>query len=105
MCGQIFRFAIAIDLVERDVTVDLKGALTPVVKSNYAAITEPQQAGILMRAIFDYNESPEAMRDDAAKADQKGLRTKAGSGQGVARPAIPCRCVSRQSRRRGDSLG
>jgi integrase len=55
VCGQIFRFAVALDLVERDITADLRGALSAVPKTNYAAITEPKQAGALMRAIFDYN--------------------------------------------------
>lgn len=30
LCGQVLRFGVAMDLVERDVTADLKGALTPV---------------------------------------------------------------------------
>ena len=60
VCGQIFRFAVAIDLVDRDVTADLKGALSAVVKSNHAAITEPKEAGSLMRAIFDYKGYPAA---------------------------------------------
>ncbi|WP_409032391.1 tyrosine-type recombinase/integrase [Janthinobacterium sp. CG_23.3] len=61
VCGQIFRFGVAIGLVERDVTADLRGALSAVVKSNHAAITEPKQAGALMRAIFDYNGYPAAV--------------------------------------------
>jgi integrase len=61
VCGQIFRFAVAIDLVERDITADLRGALSAVPKANYAAITEPKQAGALMRAIFDYNGHPAAV--------------------------------------------
>ncbi|MGV8893170.1 MAG: tyrosine-type recombinase/integrase [Burkholderiaceae bacterium] len=61
VCGQVFRFGVAIDLVERDITADLRGALSAVPKSNYAAITEPKQAGALMRAIFDYNGHPAAV--------------------------------------------
>jgi integrase len=55
ICGQILRYAVAIGLAERDVTVDLKGALTTVSKTHYAAITEPKQAGELMRAIYGYS--------------------------------------------------
>lgn len=61
VCGQIFRFAVAMDLIERDVTADLRGALSAVPKANYAAITEPKQAGALMRAIFDYHGHPSAV--------------------------------------------
>jgi hypothetical protein len=45
VCGQVFRFAVATGLVERDVTADLKGALGVVKRNNYAAITEPKQVG------------------------------------------------------------
>lgn len=61
MCGQVFRYAIALDLIERDVTADLRGALTPVPKSNFAAITEPSRVGPLMRAIYGYNGHPAAV--------------------------------------------
>ncbi|MFA9273256.1 MAG: tyrosine-type recombinase/integrase [Candidatus Aquirickettsiella gammari] len=55
ICGQILRYGIAIGLLERDVTVDLKGALAVIPKTNYAAITEPKRAGELMRSIFNYS--------------------------------------------------
>lgn len=61
ICGQVFRHAVAAGLVERDVTADLKGALSAVPRSHFAAITEPKQAGALMRAIFDYNGFPAAV--------------------------------------------
>lgn len=61
VCGQIFRFAVALDLVERDITADLRGALAPTVKGNFAAITEPKQVGALMRAIYDYQGFPAAV--------------------------------------------
>jgi integrase len=54
LCGQVFRFAVATGSAERDVTQDLKGALTKPVKKHYAALTEPKQVGDLMRAIFNY---------------------------------------------------
>lgn len=54
MCGQVFRFAVALDLVEHDVTADLRGALMAVPKSNFAAITEPKEVAGLMRAIYGY---------------------------------------------------
>lgn len=39
--GQVFRYAAAIGLAERDVTADLKGALPAIPRTYYPAITEP----------------------------------------------------------------
>ena len=58
ICGQIFRYAVAVGLAERDVTTDLRGALAAIPESHFAAITEPKQAGQLMRSIFDYTGHP-----------------------------------------------
>lgn len=57
-CGQIFRYAVAVGLAERDVTTDLRGALASIPESHFAAITEPKKAGELMRSIFDYGGHP-----------------------------------------------
>jgi integrase len=58
VCGQVFRYGVASGLAERDVTADLKGALTVVPQAHFAAITEPKQAGGLLRAIFGYSGHP-----------------------------------------------
>lgn len=58
ICGQIFRYAVAVGLADRDVTADLRGALAEIPKAHFAAITEPKQAGDLMRSIFDYTGHP-----------------------------------------------
>jgi integrase len=58
ICGQIFRYAVAVGLAERDVTSDLRGALAEIPKSHFSAITEPKQAGDLMRSIFGYTGHP-----------------------------------------------
>ena len=58
ICGQIFRYAVAIGSAERDVTQDLKGALTKPVHKNRPAITDPKLAGDLMRGIFAYSGHP-----------------------------------------------
>jgi integrase len=47
-----------VGLAERDVTADLRGALAAIPESHFAAITEPKQAGQLMRSIFDYTGHP-----------------------------------------------
>ena len=58
VCGQVFRYAVAIGSAERDVTQDLKGALEKATKKHYPAITEPKQAGGLMRSIYAYTGHP-----------------------------------------------
>jgi len=58
ICGQIFRYAVATGGAERDVTADLKGAIAPVPKTHYAAITEPKLAGELLRAIHGFLDMP-----------------------------------------------
>lgn len=54
ICGQIFRFAVAADLVERDVTADLKGAYAKAVRGHRGAITEPAKLGGLLRDLDAY---------------------------------------------------
>ncbi|MGZ9712983.1 tyrosine-type recombinase/integrase [Glaciimonas sp. GNP009] len=61
ICGQILRYAVAVGIIERDVTADLRGALSVVPKVPYAAITEPKQAGELMRSIQAYSGHPYAV--------------------------------------------
>lgn len=58
LCGQVFRFAVASGLAERDVTADLKGALAAVPQGHFAAVTEPREAAKLMRAIHGYHGHP-----------------------------------------------
>jgi len=61
ICGRIFRYGVAIGLADRDVTSDLRGALAEIPKSHFAAITEPKQAGEMMRAILGYAGHPSAV--------------------------------------------
>jgi integrase len=53
-CGQVFRYAIATSRAERDPSGDLRGALAPVIHTNYAAVTEPKKAGELLRLMDAY---------------------------------------------------
>ncbi len=61
ICGQVFRYAVATGTAERDVTADLKGALTKAIKKNHPALTDPKQVGDLMRAIAAYGGHPAAV--------------------------------------------
>ena len=61
LCGQVFRAAVASGLADRDVTTDLRGALSSVPKANFAAITEPLHAGALLRSIHAYTGHPYAI--------------------------------------------
>ncbi|WP_426104825.1 tyrosine-type recombinase/integrase [Massilia sp. TSP1-1-2] len=60
LCGQVFRAAVASGLADRDVTADLRGALSSIPKANFAAITEPLHAGALLRSIHAYTGHPYA---------------------------------------------
>jgi integrase len=60
LCGQIFRYAVAIGLADRDVTADLRGALAAIPRQHYAATTEPREVTKLMRAIHGYAGHPYA---------------------------------------------
>jgi len=53
-CGQVWRFAVAEGVAERDITADLRGALKTVKKKNYPTITDPKEIGNLLRAIEGY---------------------------------------------------
>jgi integrase len=53
-CGQVFRYAVASARAERDPSVDLRGALPPVNAEHFAAITEPEQLGAILRAMDAY---------------------------------------------------
>lgn len=54
VAGQIFRFAVASGIIERDPTPNLKGALQTPQSKHYACITEPRQLGKLLFAIETY---------------------------------------------------
>lgn len=57
IAGQIFRYAIATGLADRDPSADLKGALKPRPKRHFAAITTAPEAGKLILDIDDYSGS------------------------------------------------
>jgi integrase len=50
----VFRFAVATQRADRDVTADLRGALAPVKGSHFAALTEPLAIGAMLRALWGY---------------------------------------------------
>ncbi|PPC91060.1 MAG: integrase, partial [Methylobacter sp.] len=55
--SQVFRYAVATGRAERDITQDLRGALTPAKGTHFAAITEPKPFAELLRAIDSYSGS------------------------------------------------
>lgn len=56
-CSAIFRYAVAIGRVERDLCVDLKGAIPPAKVRHHPTITDPQKIAGLLRAIDGYEGS------------------------------------------------
>ncbi len=53
-CGQVFRYAIATGRAERDPSGDLRGALSPVKGSHFAAVTDPKGLAEILRAMDGY---------------------------------------------------
>lgn len=53
-CGQIFRYAIATERAQADLSLVLKGALTPVKTKHHASITDPKLVADLLRTIQGY---------------------------------------------------
>ena len=58
LCRQVWRYGVATGRVSRDITADLKDALTPYRGRHFAAITEPVKLGELLRAIQAYRGGP-----------------------------------------------
>jgi integrase len=58
VCGQVFRFAVAKGLAERDPTGDLRGAIGTHEVEHHSAITEPKALGMLLRAMGGYQGHP-----------------------------------------------
>jgi integrase len=56
--GQVFLYAIQTGRAERNPVGDLRGALKPLVVKHMAAVLEPDKAGALLRAIYDYSGQP-----------------------------------------------
>ena len=52
--GAVWRYAVSTARVPRDITVDLRGALTPHKGRHFAAITDPKKLAELLRSIHIY---------------------------------------------------
>lgn len=53
--SRVFRYGIATARCDRDVAADLRGALTTPRTVHHAAITEPNQVGVLLKAMDGYS--------------------------------------------------
>ncbi len=58
LAKQVWRYGVSTGRVNRDMTADLKGALSPYRGKHFAAITEPVRLGELLRAIKGYKGGP-----------------------------------------------
>ncbi len=61
LCGQVWRFAIATQRADRDISADLRDALAPPAAKNLPALTDPKRVGELLRAIHGYAGQPVTM--------------------------------------------
>lgn len=53
-CGQIFRYAVATNRAQTDITYNLKGALQPIVSKNHAYLTE-KQLPVFLKELNNYD--------------------------------------------------
>lgn len=53
--GMVFRYGIATGRCKRNPAADLRGALRPVKKANFAAVTEPEPLSKILRALESYD--------------------------------------------------
>lgn len=58
VAGMVFRYAIATGRATRDISLDLRGALTAPKTKHRAAVTAPTEVGALLRAIDGYTGQP-----------------------------------------------
>lgn len=58
VAGMVFRYAIATGRASRDISLDLRGALTTPPVKHRAAVTKPSEVGALLRAIDSYTGQP-----------------------------------------------
>ena len=56
-CGQIFRYALNLELIPNNPVTDMRDVLTKRESGHHAAITDPKQLAGLMRAIDDFDGS------------------------------------------------
>jgi len=54
--GAVFRYAIATGRADRDAAADLRGALKPTNPEHFAAVTDPDALGELLRALWGYHD-------------------------------------------------
>ena len=57
VCSQVFNYARANGIIEHNPVTGLRGALAPVVKKHFAAVTEPDQVAKLLRTLEGYEGS------------------------------------------------
>ena len=56
-CGQVFRYAIATGRLTYNIAGDMRGALSPAKEGHFAAVTDPKEAGELLRVMDGYKGS------------------------------------------------
>jgi hypothetical protein len=68
--SQVFRFAVALQVMKADPTRDLRGALVSHKSKHHAAILEPKRLGELLRAIDCFHGSPVGREEHQASGHQ-----------------------------------
>lgn len=56
-CGQVLRYAIATGRADKDIAADLRGALQPINRKHFAAVTQPRDVARLLQLLDTYEGS------------------------------------------------
>jgi hypothetical protein len=100
-CGAVFRHAIGLGHLARDITVDLRGLLEPPTVEHHAAITDPRKVGELLLDIDDYSgrfitRCALRLKPLRRRSRQRGLASAAmvDRARGMRQPNARCNGVS-----------
>lgn len=79
-CGQVFRYAIATGRADRDISADLRGAITVPKVTQRAAITSPMEAGVVGAIEQFYTRTCNVLPLMAAQTNQGRTRIPLACG-------------------------
>lgn len=80
-CSQVFRYAVAHGLCDRDPSGDLRGALPPVKGRHFAAIIDPPGVAKLLRSFDDFKGSYIVLGADPSYQDASTVSTAAANAE------------------------
>lgn len=92
--SRVFRYGIATARCDRDVAADLRGALTTPKATHHAAITDPDEVGILLKTMDGYSLRDGQLSGRCGSTDARGV---AGDRSGQLTRLLPPSAYPRNS--------